>query len=215
MNVSDIDIYLIIKLLLLLGIGMGPNIAMVPFLDLTQGIDAETQKKIGTRMVKTAVGTALILLALGWLLMQALHLTPGSTSIAGGIVLLILALQMLSSPGENKQRVERSEEDLMMMAAYPLAVPYLLNPVGIAVLVIVSDQISSLVEAGVLLGVILWTAAVDFAVFRNMDKLSKRLDPARMAVTEAVFGILLTAVAVQMVVNGLDSLGIIALSAEH
>ncbi len=58
-------------------------------------------------------------------------------------------------------------------------------------------------------------AAVDFAVFRNMDKLSKRLDPARMAVTEAVFGILLTAVAVQMMVNGLDSLGIIALSAEH
>ncbi len=166
-------------------------------------------------MVKTAVGTALILLALGWLLMQALHLTPGSTSIAGGIVLLILALQMLSSPGEKKQHVERSEEDLMMMAVYPLAVPYLLNPVGIVVLVIVSGQISSVLEAGVVIAVILWTAAVDLAVFRNMDKLSKRLDPARMAVTEAVFGILLTAVAVQMVVNGMDSLGIISRSGEQ
>jgi len=58
-------------------------------------------------------------------------------------------------------------------------------------------------------------AAEDFAVFRNMDKLSKRLDPARMAVTEAVFGVLLTAVAVQMVVSGLDSLGIISLSVEQ
>jgi len=64
MNANDIDFYLIIKLLLLIGIGMGPKIALVPFLELTQGIDAKTQKKVGTRIVKTAVGTAMILLAL-------------------------------------------------------------------------------------------------------------------------------------------------------
>ena len=54
-------------------------------------------------------------------------------------------------------------------------------------LVIVSSQVSSLLGAAIFVGVILWVTAVNFAVIRNMDVLSKRLDPARMAVTEAVF----------------------------
>ena len=46
MDFNDIDFYLIFDLFLLLLIGMGPKIALVPFLELTQGMEPETQKRI-------------------------------------------------------------------------------------------------------------------------------------------------------------------------
>ena len=95
MDFSDIDFYLIFDLFLLLLIGMGPKIALVPFLDLTRGMEAETQKQVANRMVRTAVVTALLLVALGWFLMRLLHFTPGAANVAGGIILLLLALHML------------------------------------------------------------------------------------------------------------------------
>ena len=48
---DNIDIYFIFDLFLLLLIGMGPKIALVPFLEMTQGMEAETQRKIATTMV--------------------------------------------------------------------------------------------------------------------------------------------------------------------
>lgn len=56
---------------------------------------------------------------------------------------------------------------------------------------------------------VLVVGALNLLVFTNIDKLAKQLDPARLAVTEAIFGVLLAALAVQMMVDGLADLGII------
>jgi small neutral amino acid transporter SnatA (MarC family) len=212
---DNIDIYFVIDLFLLLLIGMGPKIALVPYLDLTKGVEPDTQRKIANTMVRTAVGTALTLVFLGWLLMRLLHFTPGAANIAGGIVLLLLALQMLLSPGKQEHHEKTSGRDLMKMALYPLAVPYLLNPAGIAALVIASSQINSVIYLLILVGLVLLVGALDWLVFKNMDKLSKHLDPSRLAVTEAIFGVLLSALAVQLMVDGLAELGIISAVVGH
>lgn len=211
---ENIDFYLIFDLFLLLLIGMGPKIALVPFLDLTKGMDAETQKNIANQMVRTAVFTALILVVLGWFLMRLLHFTPGAANVAGGIVLILIALHMLVSPGKKEDPHEAAESRTpMQMALYPLAVPYLLNPAGIAALVIASNDADSIFYGLILVALVLVIGALDFAVFRNMDKLAKHLDPSRLAVTEAVFGVLLAALSVQLMVDGLADLGIITVIA--
>ena len=61
----------------------------------------------------------------------------------------------------------------------------------------------------------LLVGAFDYLVFTNMDRLASRLHPTGRVVSEVVFGILLTAVAVQLVVVGLRSLGIIEAIADH
>jgi multiple antibiotic resistance protein len=213
MNLGDIDFYQIFDLFILLLIGMGPKIALVPFLDLTKGMDSDTQQKLARRMVQTAVTTALILAILGWFLMRLLHFTPGAANIAGGIGLILLALHMLISPGKDDHQEKSSGRDAMQMALYPLAVPYLLNPAGIAAIVIASSEANSLVEAVVLVGLVLLVGLIDWLVFSNMDKLASHLDPSRLAVTEAVFGVLLTALAVQLMLDGLAELGIISMLA--
>ena len=213
MNLGDIDFYQIFDLFILLLIGMGPKIALVPFLDLTKGMDSDTQQKLARRMVQTAVTTALILAVLGWFLMRLLHFTPGAANIAGGIVLILLALHMLISPGKDDHQEKSSGRDAMQVALYPLAVPYLLNPAGIAAIVVASSEADSLAMAVILIGLVLLVGLIDWLVFSNMDRLARHLDPSRLAVTEAVFGVLLAALAVQLMLDGLAELGIISMLA--
>jgi len=215
MNWENIDFYLVFDLFILLLIGMGPKIALVPFIDLTKNMESDMQRKVAQRMVRTGVTTAMLLAVLGWFLMRLLHFTAGAANIAGGIVLLLLALHMLVSPGKEDHHERATGRDAMQMALYPLAVPYLLNPAGIAALVIASSEVNSILMAIVLVGLVLLVGVLDWLVFTNMDKLSKHLDPSRLAVTEAVFGVLLAALAVQLMLDGLHELGIISILAGH
>jgi multiple antibiotic resistance protein len=212
MDFSVIDLALVAKLLLLLLIGMGPKIALVPFLEKTKHFDAETQRAVGRRMVVTAVITALVLFASGALLMRLLHITGGAVAVAGGIILAILAIEMVT--GQGKKAVEEIgvPEDPKHLAVYPLAVPYLLNPVGITILIISSGEVVSVASAALVVGLVLLIGAFDYWIFANIDKLSKRLNPTGLVISEVVFGILLTAVAVQLAVSGLGMLGIIEMA---
>jgi multiple antibiotic resistance protein len=210
MGLGDLDWYVIFDAFLLLLIGMGPKIALVPYIELTKDLEAETQRRVADRMVRTALVTALVLVVIGWLLMHLLHFTSGAANVAGGIVLLLLALRMLVSPGKTDHEEQAADRDPMQMAVYPLAVPLLLNPAGIAVLVIASADLDSLLSALLWIGLVLLVTVINFATFRNMDKLSKHLDPSRLMVTEAVFGVLLAALAVQLMFDGLAEMSVIA-----
>jgi len=211
MDFSVINVELVLKLLLLLLIGMGPKIALVPFLEKTKHFDAETQRAVGRKMVVTAVVTALVLFATGAFLMRLLHITGGAVAVAGAIILAILAIGMVSGPGK---KVEEAgiQEDPKHIAVYPLAIPYMLNPVGITILIIASGEVVSVASVALVLALVLLVGAFDYLIFANIDKLSKRLNPVSLIISEVVFGILLTAVAVQLMVFGLGSLGIIAAS---
>lgn len=214
MDLSVINVEIVVTLLLLLLIGMGPKIALVPFLEKTRHFDAETQRAVGRRMVATAVVTALVLFATGALLMRLLHITGGAVAVGGAIILAILAINMASGPGKKIEVEIEGRQDPKHLAVYPLATPYLLNPVGITILIITSGEVASIASAGLVVGLILLVGAFDYLVFSNIDKVSKCLNPTGLIISEVVFGILLTAVAVQLMVFGLGSLGIIA-AAKH
>jgi small neutral amino acid transporter SnatA (MarC family) len=216
LDLTVIDEALAAKLLLLLLIGMGPKIALVPFLEKTHAFDAETKAGIGRQMVLTAVVTALILFATGALLMRLLHITGGAVAVAGGIILALLAIKMAAGPTEKKHAEDLGlPEDPATIAVFPLAVPYLLNPVGITVIIIASGEVVSAASAGLVAGFILLVGAFDYLVFTNIDKLAKRMKPASLVVSEVVFGVLLTAVAVQLIFSGLVNFGIITTGVAH
>jgi multiple antibiotic resistance protein len=214
MDFSVIDVALVLKLLLLLLIGFGPKIALVPFLEKTKHFDAETQRAVGRKMVVTGLVTALVLFATGAFLMRLLHITGGAVAVAGAIILAILAIGMVSGSPKEAEGETKVPEDPKHIAVYPLAIPYLLNPVGITVLIIASAEVVSVASVVLVLALVLLVGAFDYLIFANIDKLSKRMNPVTLIVSEVVFGILLTAVAVQLMVFGLGQLGIIA-AASH
>jgi small neutral amino acid transporter SnatA (MarC family) len=214
MDVKSIDFELVADLFLLLLIGIGPKIALVPFLELTDGLDTGAKARVIRKMLGTAAAAAVVLLILGELLRKLLHFSTGSLAIAGGIILLIISASMvLRSDEQPVQEPSSQQRDPMRLAVYPLAVPYLLNPTGIVVLVIISAEARSVATLAVALGLLAAVLAIDTVVFRWATKLSDHLDKNRMLVTEKVFGFLLAALAVQLMLNGLSDLGLIHLTA--
>ena len=214
MDFSVMNLELVATLLLLLLIGIGPKIALVPFLEKTKKFAPDQQRAIGRRMVITAVTAAVAVFITGGLLLRLLHITTGAVAVAGGIILALIAVKMALGSEEVVEGHE-APADPDKLAVYPLAIPYLFNPVGITVLIIASDSVHSLAAAVLVLGLVLLVGAVDYLIFSNIDKIAKRINPTSLVVSEIVFGVLLTAVAVQLFVLGLRLLGIIEPGAAH
>ena len=72
----------VIDTFLVLLIGVGPKLALVPFVEITASLDAATKRRVQRKMLVTAATVALILMVLGELLRALLHFTVGSLSIA-------------------------------------------------------------------------------------------------------------------------------------
>jgi multiple antibiotic resistance protein len=212
MKHTSIDIYLVVDTFLLLLIGIGPKIALVPFVEITAALDAGTKALIVRKMLTTAAVVALILVGLGEFLSRLLHFSTGSLSIAGGIILFIIAITMVRGNAEPDGNGAVTGRDPMRIAVFPLAIPYLLNPAGIVALVTLSAEADSVAVFAMVLGVLALVLALDVGVFRLANRASDHLDESRMLVTEKIFGILLAALAVQLVLDGLDSVGIIHLT---
>ena len=207
-----IDLALVIDTFLLLLIGIGPKIALVPFVETTAAMDSATRARVVRKMLVTASVVAVLLILLGELLARLLHFSTGSLSIAGGIILVIIAVNMVLRSDDPHHGPVGAERDPMRVAVFPLAVPYLLNPAGIVMLVTISAEADSASVVGLVLGLLVVVLALDVAVFRWANHVSQRMDAGRMLVTEKVFGFLLAALAVQLMLDGLASVGVIHLS---
>jgi small neutral amino acid transporter SnatA (MarC family) len=193
---------------LVLLIGIGPKLALIPFLEITTSLDPATKRRVQRKMLVTAATVALALIVLGELLRTLLHFTVGSLSIAGGVILLVLAVWMVLGQGTGGHA--GAGKDPLQLAQFPLAVPYLLNPVGIVGLVTISAEAKSLSVVAVAIAILAFVLLIDVAVFRWANRVSAKLDESRMLVTEKVFGFLIAAIAVQLILDGLASVGVIA-----
>ena len=213
MKLESLDAAFVIDMFLFLLIGIGPKIALVPFLEATKEMPEATKRRVLRKMLTTATTVAILLLILGGLLTRLLHFSPGALGVASGIILLIIAVTMvLGKHDENGDDRPVSDKDPMQVAVYPLAVPYLLNPAGIVVLVTTSAEASSVAVSAVVVGVLAVILALDVVVFRWAVRVSSHLDASRMLVTEIIFGFLLAALGAQLVLNGLSDVGVIHLT---
>jgi multiple antibiotic resistance protein len=191
---------------LLLLVGIGPKLALVPLLKITAPLDPETKARVRRKMLATAATVAVVLILLGEVLRRLLHFSVESLSIAGGIVLLVLAIRMVIEDGET-DGWKTAGVDPMRLAMVPLAVPYLLNPVGIVGLITISAEAGSLGVLGAELAVLATVLVIDVIVFRWAEGAGSGLDEGRMLVVEKIFAFLIAAIAVQLILDGLSPTG--------
>ena len=213
MGPESFDVYTAIDIFMLLLIGVGPKIALVPYLEVTAGMDQATKARVTRTMLITAGTVAVALLVLGGLLSRLLHFSTGALSIAGGLILVIIAIGMVRGPArEESETPHLDERDPHEIAVFPLAIPYLLNPAGIVVLVTASADAASVGHIAIVFALVALVLALDVAVFHWANRIGEHLDHSRMLITEKVFGFLLAALAVQLVLNGLDAVGVVHLT---
>ena len=125
------------------------------------------------------------------------------------MILFVLAVAMVLGQPSGGGGNLSAGKDPMQLAQFPLAVPYLLNPVGIVGLVTISAEANSVSVFAVAIAILAVVLLIDVAVFRWANRVSAKLDESRMLVTEKVFGFLIAAIGVQLVLDGLASVGVI------
>ena len=192
-------------------IGMGPVKVLLIYIASTKGLDKNTKRAMAGRIVIVAGSVGIGLFILGAMLQQILHFSIGALNIIGGLILLLLALRMVLG-GNPQTGAGETAEDPMKMAISPLAIHLTLNPVGIVSLVVASSQVTDLPSSIAIVVMIAIVMAIDYAVLLLSDRVAPYLSEAIITLFEVILGILLGALAIQLMLNGLADVDVIALS---
>jgi MarC family membrane protein len=196
-------------------IGMGPIKVLLIYIAKTQGMEKATKRLVARRTAMVAAAVAIALFITGAIIQQLLHFSIGALNIIGGLILLLLAINMVLGGRPKPQEGEDTKLDPMSLAISPLAIPLTLNPVGIVTLVVASSEVTDLPSSIAVVVMIAIIALIDLGVLLGSDYVARYLSEATVELLEVILGIFLGAMAVQLVLNGLAELGIITMTGGH
>lgn len=168
------------------------------FLSILGAYAPQRARQILIRELAIALGVLLIFLFAGRYLLDALHISEPALSIAGGIILFLIALKMIFADVQEIFRHAPDGEPFVV----PLAVPLIAGPSAMATVLLLMareperwpEWLAAVLAAWLLSGVILLTASF----------FSRILGQRGLTALERLMGMLLTTVAVQMFLQGIQ-----------
>ncbi|AWN40157.1 MarC family protein [Methylobacterium durans] len=186
-------------------------IANVPvFLSLTEGASATAQQRTAVMAtIGTTIGCFIAVLA-GGMILAIFGISVNDFRLAGGLLVLLIALSMLQGTASHAHAAtpkEKAEDlDPASVAIYPLTVPLLVGPGTIATLIVFAETARTqgkLTELAAGLGLFLALLA---AALLSAPFLGRHLSQTATAITRRLMGMILAAVAMEMIVTSLRDL---------
>jgi multiple antibiotic resistance protein len=186
-------------------VGLAPT-----FLAVTEGLPRRARRSVALRASIIAgsilVGTALV----GDWLFRALGISLPAFRIAGGLLLFAIAFEMVFGVRmrrESQAAEEAVEEHVRNVAAFPLAIPLLAGPGAITATVLLAGRAAgNPLLTGLLLVVVVFVAAACFVAFNLAGRIGRLLGLTGNIVLSRLLGVLLAALAVQFVVDGIRAI---------
>lgn len=185
---------------------VNPIGGLITFISLTVGMSATERREIAKRSVMIACVLAIIFAISGELILRFFGVTVDSLRVAGGILLFIVALDMLHAriPRESVTAEEIKDatkrEDI---SVFPIAMPLLTGPGAITTVIVVIRTGTTLELKIMVILAILLTFALSYLIFRFGDKINKILGFTGSLVITRVMGLLLGAIAVNFIATGI------------
>ncbi len=191
-------------------------IATVPaFLAMTAKDTVEARVRMARLACVIAAAVLMLFVLTGQTLFRLLGITLPAFQIAGSIVLLLVALDMLRAR-RSRMRETAEETDAGVekedIAITPLAVPMLAGPGAISTSILLHTRSPDVPHTAALLVCILAVCMASYVVLRLAATGADRfISPIGMKIVERLMGLLLAALAIQFAINGLTALGLIKL----
>ncbi|MFN3656250.1 MAG: MarC family protein [Pseudolabrys sp.] len=182
-------------------------IGLVPsFLGITHGLPPQSKRSVALRACLIAaavlIGTAFV----GDWLLRTLSITLPAFRIAGGLLLFSIASEMVFGvriERQARQAEEAVEERVRNIAAFPLAIPLMAGPGAITATVLLAGRAEgSPLRLALLIGVIAVVTLACLAVFLLATRIAGFLGTTGSAVLSRLLGVVLAALAVQFVIDG-------------
>lgn len=193
---------------------IGPVEAAVLFATFTPKASRAERMAMSLRAVAIATTILLVFTLLGQPLLKQLGVTIPALQTAGGIVLAIIALDMIFArpnsafklTGAEGREAERKDD----LAVFPLATPLLAGPGAMSAgILLAASAHGDSVRLGLVVGGLALVMGLTLALLAIAHELSRFLGVTAQRVLMRVFGILLAAIAVQAVFNGIAGSGLL------
>ena len=187
-------------------------IGVVPFfLHFTQNFTPEQRR----RTIRVSAGSAFVVIAVsalaGLQIIQFFGISLASFQVGGGLLLLISAVQMLNAQPAESRKEDVSEGSSKVdagasIAVVPLTIPLLTGPATISTMVIYADKTRHWWQLAVLVGYGVVVALATYAVFSASGRIARALGQTGIDVMTRLMGLVLAALAVELLADGMQKL---------
>ena len=177
------------------------------FASLTAGTDAAHRRKMAIRSSLVAMFVLLFFSLLGKALLDTLGITLPAFRLAGGIMLFMIALDMVFEK-RTERREERAEEikgtpEAEDISVFPMAIPMIAGPGAIASVMLLMSRAHDWNERAVVLGAIVAVIVLTLLALLAAGPLMRMIGAKLEAMITRILGVILAALAAQFVVDGL------------
>lgn len=192
-----------------------PFAAIPSFLAITANADQVRRKRMARKGALTCFIVLTSFAVAGQLIFRLFGITLPAFEIAGGLILLLIGLDMLQARRSQTQETTGDTEEAAAKedaGIVPLGVPMLAGPGAISSVMILVGQAPSLWhwQMGAILGSIAITALVSYWVLAGAGRVRQVMGETGIRILVRIMGLLLVALAMQLFINGLTDLGLIA-----
>lgn len=184
--------------LVLLLLVLDPFGSLPIFISVMRGVDPVRRSRVAVREVLIASTVLFAFMFGGQAFLTLMRLSERSLEVAGGVILLIIAIRMIFASGGEVYAADGTGREPLI---FPLAVPLLAGPSAMAtVLLLASRQPERMLE---------WVGALSVAMLVSgtvliaADRIRRLLGASMVAAIEKLMGLVLTAIAVEMILAGL------------
>lgn len=167
------------------------------FLSILRRLPPSRQRLVIARELLIALGVLMLFLWGGRYVLEAMHLRQESVAIAGGLVLFLIGLRMIFPPPEGLMGELPEGEPFIV----PLAIPMVAGPSGMAAVMLMGTQEPGRMDEWSLALMIAWGATA--AILFSATYLYRWLGTRVLIAIERLMGMLLVALSVQMLLDGL------------
>src|SRR5271165_1991618 len=203
------------EVIMLLLTAIGPLKVTIVCASLTADASPDFVKRVAFRSVLIALIVCIVFAVLGEAILRLLKLSIPAFQIGGGIIVLLFSLEMvMGSKQESKDGAgspeEQNAQPSLDIAAYPLAIPLMASVSGLVAIVSLLAQRDDLGALLFLAGVIVAIMAINYVCLRCCRYIVRAAGPAALQVVGKIMGVILAALAVELMLMGLIGLGLIA-----
>jgi multiple antibiotic resistance protein len=177
------------------------------FAGLTRGASARARSMMAVRSVAVAAGILLFFGLLGEDLLRALGISLSAFRVAGGIMLFLIAIDMVFEKRTERRESraqELSDEEAEDVSVFPMAIPMIAGPGSIASVMLLMARAEGLAASLVVLGALFVTLALTLVALLLAGPLMRLLGHKMEAMITRLLGVILAALAAQFVLDGIE-----------
>jgi multiple antibiotic resistance protein len=172
---------------------------VVLFAALASGLSARERRKIATRAIAYSAIVLLGAILIGQILLAAMNIQLISLQIAGGIILFLFGLQMIFGRAATTFSQSEAGHDI---AVFPLAIPSIVGPEAIMVVILLTDNyLYSVATQAITAGIMLGVLAVTYLLMLLAEHLLRIIGKNGAAILERIMGIILATLSVDLVID--------------